>query len=383
MASSDSYRLDSVGRACRVLRAFREEGEALKLSEIVARTGLEKTVAFRLLHTLEEHGLLRKAGESRYVSNVVIRDERRFRIGYAAQEHHTPFSDAVTGSIQRAAARENIDLLVLDNRYSAAAALKNAKRLITERVDLAIEFQTHERVAPVISSLFHEAGIPLIAVGTPHPGASFYGANNYSAGLMAGRAVGQWVKRNWDGALDELLLLEIELKGALPKLRLNGAEEGLRETVGRLPQERVQRVDTRGGFARTLDLVRAHLRRTPPRRTVIAGVTDLCVLAAIRAFEEAGRAELCIAVGMGTIGEARSELMKSRSRLMGSVSFFPEKYGDDIVRLALDILHRRPAPPAVYAQHRLLTRENLRRFYPAEELPPNLTSDVSWKQRLA
>ncbi len=382
MPSSDSYRLESVGRACRVLRAFREEGESLKLSEVVERTGIEKTVAFRLLRTLEENHLLRKAGEARYVSNVRIRDERRFRIGYAAQEHDTPFSDAVTASIQRAAARENLDLLVLDNRYSASVALKNARKLIAERVDLAIEFQTHEKVAPVLSSLFHEAGIPLIAVGTPHPGASFYGANNYSAGLAAGRAIGQWVARNWDGEADQLLLLEIELKGALPKLRLTGAEEGVRERV-RMPAERVLHVDTRGDFARTLNLVRNHLQRTPARRTVIVGVTDLCVLAAIRAFEEAGRAEQCVAVGMGTIGQARAELLKTRSRLMGSVSFFPEKYGDDIIALALDILHKRPAPPAVYARHRLLTRENLRRYYPADEQAPGLSGEVAWKQRLA
>lgn len=380
--AAKTYQLESVGRACQVLRAFREEGESLKLSDVVERTGIEKTSAFRLLRTLEEHGLLRKTGEARYVSNVRIGDERRFRIGYAAQEHDTPFSDAVTASIQRAAARENVDLVVLDNRYSASVALRNARKLIQERVDLAIEFQTHEKVAPVLSSLFHEAGIPLIAVGTPHPGASFYGANNYSAGLMAGRAIGQWVRKNWDGGVEELLLLEIELKGALPKLRLTGAEEGLREVV-ELPQARVCHMDTRGGFARTLNLVRSHLQRTAPRRTAIAGVTDLCVLAALRAFEEAGRAETCIAVGMGTIGEARMELMKPRSRLMGSVSFFPEKYGDDIIRLALDILHKRPAPPAVYARHRLLTRENLRRYYPADELAPNLTDGVAWKQRLA
>lgn len=378
MPAKDTYRLDSVSRACRLLRAFRDDSEALRLADIVQRTGLEKTVAFRLLHTLEENGLLRKAGESRYVSNVKIRDQLRYRIGYAAQEHDTPFSDAVTASIRRAAARESVDLLVLDNRYSASTALKNARKLIAERVDLAIEFQTHEKVAPVISSLFHEAGIPLIAIGTPHPGASFYGANNYSAGLAAGRAVGHWVRRNWAGEVDELLLLEIELKGALPKLRLDGAEAGLRELVSSLPPDRVFHVDTRGAFARTLDLVRQHLRRTPPRRTVVAGITDLCVLAAIRGFEEAGRAESCIAVGMGTIGEARAELLKPRSRLVASVSFFPEKYGDDILRLALDILHKRPAPPAVYAQHRVLTRENLRRYYPADDFAPGIAAGVSW-----
>lgn len=365
---ADPYRLDSVTRACQVLKAFGDDGETLRLSDVVERTGLEKTIAFRLLRTLETQGLLRKSGAG-YVSNVRLQTQKRFRIGYAAQEHGTEFSDAVTASLQRAAAHENIDLLVLDNRYSAAAALKNARRLITERVDLAIEFQTHQKVAPVISSLFHEAGIPLIAVGTPHPGASFYGANNYRAGLTAGRALGQWVRQHWNGEAQDFLLLEIGLKGELPRLRLAGAEEGVREIVP-LHADHVYHLDTRGDFGRTLDVVRNHLRRTPVRQTLIAGITDICVLAALRAFEEAGRSESCVAIGMGTISEARAELMKPRTRLIGSMSFFPEQYGEDVIRLALDILHKRPAPPAVYARHRLITRENLRRFYPADDFVP-------------
>ncbi|MDX1978859.1 MAG: helix-turn-helix domain-containing protein [Bryobacteraceae bacterium] len=361
--------LESVGRACQVLKLFRDENEALGLAEVAQRSGLEKTIAFRILRTLEQHGLLRRTAEARYVSNVRIGSARRFRIGYAAQEHNTPFSDAVTASLRRAAAREGVELVVTDNRYSANVALKNARKLIGEKIDLAIEFQTHERVAPVISSLFEEAGIPLIAIGTPHPGASFYGANNYRAGLTAGRALGKWVRRQWDGEVGELLLLEIELKGALPKLRLTGAEAALREAAPPLPADRVFHLDTRGSYTRTMELVRDHLRRRPARSTVIAGITDLCVLAALRAFEEAGQLESCAAIGMGTIGEARSELMKPDTRLIGSISFFPEKYGDDVMRLALDILHKRPTPPAVYAQHRLITRDNLRRHYPAEGQP--------------
>jgi ribose transport system substrate-binding protein len=371
--------LESVGRACEVLKLFRPGEEELSLADVAQRSGLEKTIAYRILRTLEQHGLLRRTAGARYASNVRIETPHRFRIGYAAQEHHTPFSDAVTESLQKAAARENLELIVLDNRYSAASALKNARKLISEKVDLAIEFQTHERVAPVISSLFEEAGIPLIAIGTPHPGASFYGANNYRAGLTAGRALSQWVGKHWAGALDELLLLEIELKGALPKLRLTGAEVAVREALPELRADRILHLDTRGSFARTFDLVKDHLRRTPERKTAIAGITDLCVLAALRAFQECGRAGSAVAIGMGTISEARAELLKRGSRLIGSISFFPENYGDDVIRLALDILHKRPAPPAVYAHHRLLTRENLRRYYPAGETAPLRTGT----QRLA
>ena len=51
--------------------------------------------------------------------------------------------------------------------------------MIKERVDLALEFQTFDTVAPLIASRFHDAGIPLIAIEIPHPGAVYYGVNNY------------------------------------------------------------------------------------------------------------------------------------------------------------------------------------------------------------
>jgi len=114
--------------------------------------------------------MLRNTGAHHYECNFRFPADRKFRMGYAAQADNSQFSLAVTEGLRRAAARELIDLIVLDNRYSARAALRNAERLISERVDLAFEFQTYERVAGVVSSRFQEAGIPVIAIEIPHPG---------------------------------------------------------------------------------------------------------------------------------------------------------------------------------------------------------------------
>ena len=47
---------------------------------------------------------------------------------------------------------------------------------------------------------------------------------------------------------------------------------------------------------------------------------------------------------------------------------FPKKYGPEIVTVALDILHRRPVPPAVFVKHQLVTPENVDHVYPNDEL---------------
>jgi ribose transport system substrate-binding protein len=50
------------------------------------------------------------------------------------------------------------------------------------------------------------------------------------------------------------------------------------------------------------------------------------------------------------------------------VAYFPEKYGDGCLRLALDILARKAVPPAVFTSHQIITRENVDHFYPNDSL---------------
>ena len=205
----------------------------------------------------------------------------------------------------------------------------------------------------------------MISVDIPHPGAIFYGVDNYSAGMAAGRALVKWCKNHWQGQADELLLLELEIAGSLPYLRMSGVEAAVRQAI---PAIKAVRMETRGEFARTLVGVRNRLRSTRAARTLIAGVNDPCVFGALRAFEEAGRLESCAAIGLGAIPEARSELRRPGRRLIGSIAFFPERYGADLIQLAMDILQKRNVPPAIFAKHELLTRENVDSFYPGDSV---------------
>ncbi len=359
------HRLETVARACSVLKAFADERESLTLAEIVIRTGLEKTIAFRIVHTLEEEGFLRKIDGRRYSPKIRVLGQKRFRVGYAAQSDQSPFSFAVTQSLRWAAASAPIDLVEVDNEYSAKAALRNAERLISEKVELAIEFQTHEKIAPAISSLFRVAKIPLIAVEIPHPGATYFGIDNYRVGILAGRALARAAKRLWQGQFDELLLLELNIAGSLPHLRLSGVEAAVREALPGVGCAR--HLDTQGEFLRSFDAVRKHLKSTAEQRTLIAGVNDPVALGALRAFEEAGRGTLCAAIGLGAVVQARQELRRPDTRLVGSIAFFPEHYGENLIQLALEILHKREVPPAVHAAVQMITPQNVDKFYPVEQ----------------
>src|SRR3954453_6960581 len=202
----DPYLVKSVVHSSQLLTAFRFAGEALPLREITLRSGLPKSMAFRLLYTLQRCGIIEKVDDNLYRSYLRPFKQRPYRIGYAAQGTDYQFSREISTGLQRAAAAQGMELISVDNRYNAKIAQRNADVLVREKVDLVIEFQTDEHVAPIVASKYRQAGIPLIAIEVPHPGATYFGANNYEAGLIGGRHLGRWAKLQRCTDADEIVL---------------------------------------------------------------------------------------------------------------------------------------------------------------------------------
>ncbi len=362
------YIVKSLVHATRVLSAFQSRGEVLRLKDVVDRSGFNKGMCFRLLYTLHACGFLEKLGGNQYRLVSELRPHRKHRVGYAAQGQDSSFPREVQRGLVAAAEAAETELLVVDNRYDPKVALRNAEHLIREQVELVIEFQTDESVAAAIAATYMDARIPMIAIDIPHPGATYFGANNYEAGLIGGRHLGRWARRHWDGNVDEVLLLGLTRAGPTPQTRIRGMLAGIKEML-RLPEDRpVAQVDGDGQFKVALDIVRKHLRASRSKRVLVGAANDPSALGALRAFEEAGRVAECAVVGQNCEPEARGELRRPNTRLIGTVAYFPEKYGEGIIRLALDILSNKPVPPAVFMKHQLVTPEDVDRVYPNDHL---------------
>lgn len=71
-------------------------------------------------------------------------------------------------------------------------------------------------------------------------------------------------------------------------------------------------------------------------------------------------------MGQNAIREARRELRRPGTRLIGSVGCFPERYGEELIPLALAILQKKPVPPAAYIKHQLITPGNIEMMYPLQ-----------------
>ena len=334
-------------------------------------------MAFRLLYTLEKCGMIEKLGANLYQSSFRPLKQRLCRLGYAAQGTDYQFSRDVTSGLERAAQAEGIELISLDNRYSAKIAQRNADLLVREKVDLAIEFQTDETVAPIVAAKYREAGIPMIAIDIPHPGATYYGANNYEAGLIGGRYLGRSVKEHWHSELDEIILLELPRARNLPQMRLTGMLVGINLVLPTAKNCRVTHLNGDGDLGPSFEVVRKYIRGSRSRRQVVGAINDVSAIGALRAFEEAGRADTCAVMGQNASPEGRAELREPNTRLVGSVAFFPERYGTDLIKVSLDILNKRPVPPAVFVEHKLVTPTTVEHYYPNDSLMQTAVSTMA------
>lgn len=376
LQSNDSeYTIRSVVKACDVLKCCSLAGVCLSLDDISSRTRLSRPTAYRILVTLVECGMLDRLSKNSYrLANQQLH-KKKFRFGYASQSEEFSFSRLVSDSIRSSAYDAGIDLLVLSNRYSPKVAIRNAEMFAREHVDLVIEFQTNQQSASIIASKLMEAGIPIIAIDIPHPGADYYGANNYRAGVIGGHALGHACMQHWQGIVDEVVLLELPMAGPLPHSRMTGMLAGIRKVLNKVPDQRVRFIDGHGRFEHSLDVMRRHLTRHKSKRVLVGALNDPSCLGALHAFEEAGRSDHCLAVGQNASIEARREMRRPASRLVGSVGFFPEQYGEAVISLALDRVQGKDIPSATFVKHLLITPGNVDSVYPNDNLIPMGESD--------
>lgn len=288
-------------------------------------------------------------------------DGSRVRIGFANLSEDHPFPVAVRQGLERAvAAHADVDLYLADNAMSGPTALRNVDYFVEREVHAVIEYQYHADYGAVLMSKFREAGIPVIAVDVPLPGATYFGVDNYVAGQIGGEAAAEAVIARWGGSVDRVVSLDLGAAGRTPAARMQGQLDALRARIT-VTDDQVVHIDRGISRADTQVAVADMLHAFPERaRFVVLASTDESALGAIDAIRQVGRSELAVVVSQGADAGARAEMLTPGSPLVGAVSYVPERYGPQVLQLALAILAREPVPPAAYISHELVTAESIR-----------------------
>jgi len=353
------YLIPILTKALDILELLQAENQPMVLEAIHKQTRISKTTVYRILKTLVHRGYLAQTKDGMYRQ---VARPRKLRFGFGGQSAEMPFSEAVTQSLKAAAAAVGVELVILDNCYDAATALKNAEEFVRSRVDVVIEFQVEQEVAPIIADKIAGAGIPFIAVDIPHPHATYFGVDNYRVGMAAGSLLAEYAITQWGGKLSWVLGLDLPEAGQMVQSRITGAFEGIRAKLPETPVEFFVRIDGRGMLDRSYKTTLAFLNRHPKdKHILIAAANDTSALGAIKAVRELKREKFIAVVGQDCLPEMLAEIDLPGSPALGSVSHEVQQYGPRLIELGLALLRGDTVPPYNYADEKVVRRANFAR----------------------
>jgi ribose transport system substrate-binding protein len=307
---------------------------------------------------------------------------RRYRIALADLDE-TPgvtleglgFTGAdVRHSFELAARTLPIDMLYFDNAADPARAVANAEAAIAAKVDLLIEYNVDAEANAEIARRLAAARIPALALVDPLPGAPLYGPDNRGAGRLAGRALGSFARENWPGAsVQGVLIGDLADPPAAVKERVRGIADGVHETLSRLE---FAPLDTGGQPVRADALLTKFLLTEPGQRLLIATLDDLAAVYAKNAVEMNRRQSDCVIVSQGLdpnihggVSEKKEIDPNNRaSVVLGSVAYYMDRYGYEVLPLALRLLAGDKLPPRTLTHHELVTAANVFQEYPPYDM---------------
>ena len=351
------YLIPILSKALDVIELLEQHHAPLTLEDVYQKTHISKTSVYRILKTLVHRGYLAQSQNGQY---RLVSRPRRLRFGFAVQSAEMPFSVAVAQSVTAAAAASGVELLILDNRYDPDAAIQNALEFVAGRVDLVLEFQAEEEVAPRIAHIFRKADIPLIAIDVPHPNSTYFGVDNFECGYEAGSLLAQFALRKWKGNVDRVVGLGFAEAGSFVQGRILGAFDAIRERIATVPADAFIQLEGRGMRDHSRIAMENFLATQPHgRHILVATSTDSSALGALDAIRQAHREQDCAIVGQDCIPEAVEEMRSGKSALIGSISHEAETYGPRLIQLGISLLRGNSVPPYNYVRYRAVTPETL------------------------
>jgi len=351
------YLIPILSKALDILELLEQVQAPISMEDVFRKTHISKTSVYRILKTLVHRGYVAQSRDGNF---RLVSRPRRLRFGFAAQSAEMPFSEAVTQSMIAAAAASGVELLVLDNCYDSTTAIRNAEECVAKHVDLMLEFQVEEAVAPRIAHIMKKAQIPLIAIDVPHPNATYFGVDNFDSGYEAGVLLAQYAQRRWKGRADWVVGMGFAEAGSFVQSRISGAFDAIRDRIAEIPADRYVEIEGRGMREPSRKHLANFLRaKARGEKILIASSTDSSALGALDAVRDAAREKDCAIVGQDCIPEVMEVLRAGESALIGSISHEAENYGPRLIQLGISLLRGHAVPPYNYVQHRVVTPETL------------------------
>jgi ribose transport system substrate-binding protein len=304
--------------------------------------------------------------------------DRRYRIGFAnltedpgTRIEGLGFTGAeVRASFVLAARSLPVELMLYDNDRNREKTLANAVDAIARKLDLYVQYCDDTGANAEIAKRMKVAGVPVLAVTYPVGDAPLYGPDNAIAGRLAGEALARFANTTWrDRPAAIAVVGDLGNTGDHVTERAEALAAALKDQLPRVTQTRL---DSNGNPAQAEGQLRRFAAAQPGNKLLIAALDDTTAMMAKVAVEATGRTLDTAIVSQGCDrsvhgGSNDKKEIDPNNRgsiFIGSVAYFLDHYGYDVLPLALKMLAGEPVPPRTATRHVLVTAANIFSLYP-------------------
>lgn len=300
-----------------------------------------------------------------YVVNLV-KPDKTFTLAHMDGWATNPFAIPIAKGIAKLAKDLGLKLIYCDAEFKPEKAISCAEILASQKPDFVIAGNWQGGAAAAIMAIFDKAKIPAASIDVSHPNAIFFGASNYASGVVGGKAAGEYAKANWDCKDVWVFMGENLEEGEAADLRLVGFADGVQEVCGALPADRIDRMRLSAGTADqaitvTTDWLTAH----PEAKHILSGtIDDERANGMAKAFVATKRDGMVVGQGCDSVGIAVVKMAPaSENRFLGCAAYYPEKYGDYLVSIALDVMAGKAVPQEIHMEHTFLDHDTIGTVY--------------------
>ncbi|CAN5621651.1 sugar ABC transporter substrate-binding protein [soil metagenome] len=285
------------------------------------------------------------------------------KIGYISLGDSVPFVKLVSDNIKQEVEASGAEFLFCDSQLDAAKALACAQTFKTQNVDGIINFQVDEKAAESICAAGPD--VPVVAVDIHQRPCEkvFVGADNKTAGEIAGTALGEYFQENFNCEYDAFVSMEQPAAGQVNLDRTGGAVEGFESVCGAIPADKLRSVDGGGTidgglttFGDTLTALSA------ASRIAVVSLNDDMLLGSFAAADAQGRSDQVYGVAQGADPSSFDDI-QNNPNWIGDTAYFPERYGELAVPSIISLIKGEDVPENVFTEHVFINKDNFSEFY--------------------
>lgn len=287
----------------------------------------------------------------------------KYRIVYAICDKETTTAVASEDRMKELEKEyDNIEFTYMANSNADTnVAIENARNVITLKPDLYINYLV-SAASEQVGEMMAEAGQPMLSVQSRCGDTPLCAIDNIQIGHDMAVALTDYYKENWADEEDvQILFANMPDSGQMFVDRQTGSEEYFAQEIPDIPQSLI---NGHGNMETNRQMFADFLTAHPNSKVLVWAHIDEPAFGILAAAEAAHRTDDIVIVSTGGIADFYSEMQEEGSPLLGTVDYFPDKWSDTILEVALDMLEGKEVPYTTVLYTELVTLENLAELRP-------------------